>query len=159
MIPARLRTVLLIAVVVGVTGWAVLDVLEATGAASVRAPWTAAVAVGLLAVVVLVAGLDVRRWVAGRRERPLDPLTAARVAVLAKAAAYTGGGLAGWHLAQAAVLFPDLVGARRTRFLLVLLSVLASVGLAAAGLLAQRWCRRPPDDEDGSPGERTPTAT
>jgi hypothetical protein len=149
MIPARLRTVLLIAVVVGVGTWAVLDAMEASGMASLPAPWTAVVAVVLLAVVVLVAGLDVRRWVTGRRERPLDPLVAARVAVLAKAAAYTGGGLTGWYLAQAVVVLPDLVGERRTRFIIALLSALASSGLAVAGFVAQRWCRRPPEDENG----------
>lgn len=152
MIPARLRTVVLIALAIGVGTWVVLDAREASGAAAVPMPWTAAVAVALLAVAVLVAGLEVRRWVAGRRERPLDPLVAARVAVLAKAAVYSGGGLTGWYIAQALVVLPDLVGERRTRLLIALLSALASVGLVAAGFVAQRWCRRPPDDEDDSRG-------
>jgi uncharacterized membrane protein len=149
MTPARPRIVTLVALVVGIAVWAVLDAREAMGDAAPPIPWTAAVAVALLSVAVLVSGLEVRRWVAGRRERPLDPLVAARVAVFAKAAAYSGGALVGWYLAQAAVILPDLVGDRRTRLLLALLSALASVALSVAGLVAQRWCRRPPNEPDG----------
>lgn len=155
MIPARLRTVLLVALVVGVGAWAVLDAREASGGVAPPVPWTAAVAVGLLAVAVLVSGLEVRRWVAGRRERPMDPLVAARVAVFAKAAAYSGGALVGWYLAQAVVVLPDVVGERRTRLFLALVSAAGSAALAAAGLVAQRWCRRPPD-EPGGDGTITP---
>jgi Protein of unknown function (DUF3180) len=154
MTPARLRGVLLALVAVGLAGWAVLDARESTGAAALPAPWTATVAIVLLAVAVLVSAREVRRWIAGRRARPMDPLSAARIAVLAKAAAYAGGAFAGWYLAQAVVLLPDLVGERRTRFVIALLSALAAVGLAAAGLVGQTWCRRPPDEESGDEEER-----
>lgn len=149
MIPARLRGVLLAAIAVGVATWAVLDAMQAAGGSTpLSTPWTAPAGILILAGVVLLAGLEVRRWVTGRRERRLDPLVAARVAVLAKAAAYTGGMLIGWYLAQAVVVLPDLVGDRRTRFVMSLISALTAVALAVAGLLAQRWCKRP-DDEEG----------
>jgi hypothetical protein len=154
MTPARARWVLLVAAAVGVAGWAVLDAREAAGASALPAPWTAAVAIALLAIAVLVSGLEVRRWVAGRRARPLDPLVAARVAVLAKAAAYAGGALAGWYLAQAAVLLPDLVGERRTRLVVALLSGVAAGGLSGVGFLVQSWCRRPPHEDGGERDER-----
>jgi hypothetical protein len=146
--PARLRSVLLVLAAVGLGSWAVLDAREASGASALPAPWTAAVAIALLAVAVLVSGFEVRRWVAGRRERPLDPLVAARIAVLAKAAAYTGGALAGWYLAQAVVVLPDLVGERRTRLVVALICALAAIALATAGLVVQNWCRRPPREDD-----------
>ena len=146
MTPARLRTVVAIAVLVGAVAWAVLDARDSAGAPPVPVPWTAAVAVALLAVAVLVSAREVRRWVAGARR--MDALSAARIAVLAKAAAYTGAALAGWYLAQAVVVLPDVVGDRLTRLLLALVSALASVGLVAAGLVGQRWCRRPPDDDE-----------
>ena len=147
MIPVRLRGVLLAAVAVGVAGWAVLDALQGGGSAPVPTPWTAPAGILILAAAILLAGLEVRRWVAGRRERPLDPLVAARIAVLAKASGYTGGILLGWYVAQAVVVLPDLVGDRRTRFLMSLISALAAAALAVAGLLAQRWCRRPEDEQ------------
>jgi len=151
MTPARLRTVLLVAAAVGVAVWAVLDAREAIGGTAPPVPWTATVAVALLAVAVLASGLEVRRWVSGRRERPMDPLVAARVAVFAKAAAYAGGAMVGWFLAQAVVVLPDVVGERRTRLILALLSAAVSAGLAGAGLVVQRWCRRPPDERDDDP--------
>jgi hypothetical protein len=148
MTPARPRVVLLVLAAVAAGGWAVLDAREASGASALPAPWTATVAIALLAVAVLVSGLEVRRWVAGRRERPLDPLVAARIAVLAKAAACAGGALAGWYLAQAAVVLPDLVGERRTRLIVALLSALAAGCLSAAGFVVQTWCQRPPREDD-----------
>lgn len=148
MTPARLRSVLLLAAAVGVVGWVVLDARESAGGAALPTPWTAAVAIALLAVAVVVSGWEVRRWITGRRERLLDPLVAARIAVLAKAAAYAGGAFTGWYLAQAVVVLPDLVGDRRTRLIIALVSALASVGLAAAGLVAQQWCRRPSNEDD-----------
>lgn len=156
--PARLRTVVLIALVIGVGAWAVLDARESGGGAAPPVPWTAAVAVALLAVAVLVSGLEVRRWVTGRRERPMDPLVAARVAVFAKAAAYTGGALVGWYLAQAVVVLPDVVGERRSRLLLALVSAVVSGGLVAAGFVAQRWCRRPPDAPPGEAAGEPPSS-
>jgi len=147
--PARLRWVLLLLGGVCLGAWAVLDAREAAGEPALPTPWTAAVAVVLLAVAVLVSGLEVRRWVAGRRERPMDPLVAARIAVLAKAAAYAGAALAGWYLAQAVVVVPDVVGERRTRLVVALLSAAAAAALSAVGMVVQTWCRRPPrDDED-----------
>jgi polyferredoxin len=151
-IPARVRGVLLVAVVVGIAGWAVLDAVQAAGGQPLVTPWTAPVGILILAALVSAAGIEVRRWVAGRRERRLEPLLAARIAVLAKASAYAGGTLAGWYLAQAVVVLPDLVGERRTRFVVALLSALTAAALAAAGLLAQRWCRRP-EDENRRDGE------
>jgi hypothetical protein len=147
--PARLRVVLIVAVVVGVDTWAIMDAWDAMGGTTPPVPWMAAVAVVLIAVAVLASGLEVRRWVSGRRDRPMDPLVAARIAVFAKAASYSGGGLVGWYLGQAVALLPDVVGSRHTRFLLALLTAAASAALSAAGLVAQRWCHRPPDAPGG----------
>jgi Protein of unknown function (DUF3180) len=155
MTPARVRSVLLVLAAVGLAGWAVLDARQATGASALPVPWSAAIAIAVLAAAVLFSGVEVRRWVAGRRERPLDPLVAARIAVLAKAAAYAGGALAGWYLAQAAVVLPDLVGERRTRLVMALICALAAVALSVAGFVVQTWCRRPrPPDEKEEEGDQ-----
>jgi hypothetical protein len=90
----------------------------------------------------------VRRWVAGLRRQRVHPLTAARIAVLASAASYVGALLSGWYTAQAVVILRALVGDRRTLFWSAVASAVAALVLAASGLLAQRWCRRPPDEEE-----------
>jgi hypothetical protein len=44
--------------------------------------------------------------------------------------------------------------ANRSRILPLLALVAAALALAAAGLVAQRWCRIDPPDEDDEPRER-----
>jgi hypothetical protein len=122
-------------------------------------PWTAVAGTAALAVAVVSLGVPVRRWVAGRRDRPLDPLYVARAFVLAKAAAYGGALLAGWYAGQALALLPDVVGTRRTKLLMALLAVVAAIAVSVAGLVVQRWCRVPPSDDDeppAPPGPREP---
>lgn len=148
MSPARVWTVVVVAVLATATGWVLLEAWTGSGHEPLPLPWTAVAGTAALAVVVVSAGLPVRRWVRGSAERPLDPLVAARTAVLAKAAAYGGALLAGWYAAQWLSILPHLGGARRTRFTLAVLAMLAAVAVAAAGLLVQRWCRVPPSDDD-----------
>ena len=84
----------------------------------------------------------------------MDPLVAARVAVLAKASAYAGGMLTGWYVAQAVALLTQLTSGRRDRLIVAAVTALACAGLAVAGLVAQRWCRLPPDDDEtAAPGD------
>jgi Protein of unknown function (DUF3180) len=146
--PARATSVVLTAVVAGVVGWLVLRAWLDNGHEPLPLPWTAVAGTLGLVVAVIAAGLPVRRWQQGRRDRALDPLVAARTVVLAKAAAYGGAVLAGWYAAQALTILPDVVGARRTRLLLSSLAFLAACGLSVAGMVVQHWCRLPPTDED-----------
>jgi len=149
-VPARVRTVAIIGVVTTLVVWLVLWLLDGRGVILPRVPWPAAVATAATAVVVVAAGLPVRRWVRGPRERRLDPMVAMRTLVLAKAAAYGGALLAGWFGGQALVLLPELIGDRRSRFVLAVLAAAAAVGLAVAGLVVQGWCRVPPEDDDAA---------
>ena len=149
MTPARVRTALLAGVAVAVVGWAFLRVWTGGGGTYLPLPWTVVAGTVLLAAGVVGAGLPVRRWTSGRRDRPLDPLVAARTVALAKAAAYGGAVLAGWYAAQGLVILPDVVGARRTRLLLAAAAAVAAVGVSVAGFVVQRWCRLPPDEGPG----------
>jgi hypothetical protein len=146
--PARIVTALLVALVTAVVGWVALDTWTGSGGNPPLLPWAAVAGTAALVVVVIAAGLPVRRWVRGRRDRALDPLVAARTAVLAKAAAYGGAVLAGWYLSQAVLVLPDLVGVRRDRFIVALVAVGAAIALSAAGFVVQHWCRIPPSDDD-----------
>lgn len=150
-----------IAVVVGAASWAVLRLVERSGGLVPALPWTAPVALVLLAVAVVAAGRPVRRWTRGDRSRPLDPLRAARVLVLARASAYAGAALIGFYAAQALLVLPDLVvEARRERFWMAGVAVLASGALLAAGWVVERWCALPPDDpSDDDPPDDDPSTT
>ena len=138
MTPARIVTAVLLGLVSATVCWVALDLWTGTGADSPPLSWAAVAGTALILVLVIGAGLPVRRWVRGRRERMLDPILAARTAVLAKTAAYR----------RAVLVLPDLVGARRHRFVLGLAAAALAVGVSVAGFVVQRWCRIPPDDDD-----------
>lgn len=154
MTPARVVTALLIALVSVTVCWVGLDLWIDSGRDPLPLSWPAVVGTLALVVVVIAAGLPVRRWVRGQRDRALDPLVAARTAVLAKASAYGGAALVGWYLGQGLLILPDLVGARRERFIVALVAAAAAVGVSVAGFVVQRWCRIPPDDD--TPGPQDP---
>jgi hypothetical protein len=147
--PARPLSALVIGLAVATGGWVILDGWARAGGEPLPMPWPAIVGTVVLALALVAAGWPVRRWMRGDRRRRLDPIAAARTAVLAQAAAYGGAALAGWYLAQGLDVLPDLVGARRGRFLLGLLAALTAAGLSTAGFVVQSWCRLPPPDEDG----------
>jgi len=154
MSPARITTALLIALVSVTVCWVGLDLWTGSGHEPLPLSWPAVVGTTALVAAVIASGLPVRRWVRGRRDRVLDPLVAARTAVLAKAAAYGGAALTGWYLSQGLAILPELVGARRERFVVALVASLAAVGVSVAGFVVQRWCRIPPDD--GTPDPQDP---
>ncbi|GLY27547.1 DUF3180 domain-containing protein [Kineosporia sp. NBRC 101731] len=154
---ARISTTLLIGVVSSVVCWVLLDSWTGQGNTAPPLSWTAVFGTVALVVVVIAAGLPMRRWqrtVPGERvgmKRRIDPLVAARTAVLAKAAAYGGALILGWYLGQALILLPDLVGDRLGRFVLAMIAAGSAVALSAAGFVVQRWCRVPPDDDEKKP--------
>jgi Protein of unknown function (DUF3180) len=147
--PARLTTAVLTALVTAAVAWFVLDLWTRQGGRVLPLPWFAAVAIAVVAGLVAVLGWEVRRSVRGQRSAPLDPLFAARVVVLAKAAVFGGAVLAGWYAAQGLVVLSNVSGLRRERLVVAGVTALAAVALIVAGFLAQRWCRLPDDDEPG----------
>ncbi len=152
MTPTRQRNLLLVAVVVTVLGWALLSSWTSNGNELPTLPWSAPGVVVVLAGVVLWLGWPVRRWTRGHRDRPLDPLRAARTVVLAKASQYSGALLSGWYAAQVLVLLPTAdVDARRSLLVRAGVSLLSAVALWVVGWLVERWCRVDLTDDDDHP--------
>lgn len=111
--------------------------------------WLSVLLVVVMAGLIIVVAWPIRVWRAGRSTKRLDPLRAARVLVLAQAAALTGGAVFGWYVGHLAVLLPDLSLMAYRRQLWVLVAILGScVVLIAAGLVVQHWCRL---DQPGDP--------
>ena len=150
--PARASSAVLVAAVVAALSWFAFDLWTRQGGQLLPLPWFTAVAIAVVAAVVAVLGWEVRRSVRGDRSTPLDPLAAARVVVLAKAAVYGGAVLVGWYAGQVLVLLSDVSVTRGERLVVAGATGLAAALLAGSGLLAQRWCRLPPDDEAGGSG-------
>ena len=151
--PTRTPKLLLGAVAVAFLGWLGLRWWVQSGHELPMLPWTAPGVMALLAGAVLTSGWPVRQWTNGRRERPLDPLRAARTVVLAKAAQYAGALLSGWYVAQILVVLPTVdVEPRRNLFVRGLVSLLAAVTVWGVGWLVERWCRVPTDEDEGPAG-------
>jgi len=147
--PTRWQSLVLLALGTSVVAFAGLTVWESVGGGPLPTPWSALVAMVVIAVSVLVLARPVRRWTAGDRTRRLDPLRAARAAVLAKAASHCGALLVGWYLGQALIVIGDLgLAPRRERFVASCIALLVAVGVVVAGQVGERWCRLPEDPDD-----------
>jgi hypothetical protein len=145
----RTRVLVAVALVVGGASWVVLKLVAGGGRDLPSTSWLAVFIFVALGLGLLVAGRPVKRLVAGRATRPLNPLYAARVLAMAQAAALAGAAIAGWYVAQVVLLLPDAdVPSQRLQMLVLGILALAAAGLAAIGLLVQKWCRldEPPTD-------------
>jgi hypothetical protein len=152
--PTRIRSLLTLAAAATVLAWLLQRTLRNSGRDMPPVPWTAAIGLLLVACLVYSAALPVRRLTNGSpAARPVDPLRAARTAVLGKAAAYAGSLVFGWYFAQLLLLVPDLdISAHRAQAIRAAVTALAALLVCVAGVLAERMCRVPPDDRGGEPG-------
>ena len=139
-----------IALVVGLVSWLGWRLYLNAGHLLGPASWVSAVVIVAMAVLVVGAGLPVRRFLRGESHKTLSPIRAARTLVLAQAAALTGSAVLGWYAAQVAHALADvdLAGYRALLWRLLALTA-SSLVLTAAGMLTQRMCRvDPPSDRD-----------
>lgn len=148
----HLRT-LVLAGVAAVLGWLVARAAPAMGVPTPVVGLSGLVTVAAVGVLCLVLGLRVRR----DRDRPvaerMDPLAAARTLVLGQAAGFTGAVLAGWH-AGAAVAVAVASGLDAPTARDALLLAVGGAVLMVVGVLVERWCRIPPEDDATGGGPR-----
>ena len=141
-----------IALVVGLLSWIGWRFYLNAGHLLGPASWVSSVLIVAMAILVIGAGLPVRRFLRGEARKTLSPIRAARTLVLAQAAALTGSAVLGWYAAQVAHALADvdLPGYRALLWRLLALTA-SSLVLAGAGMLTQRMCRvDPPNDSAGS---------
>ncbi|MFJ3957426.1 DUF3180 domain-containing protein [Arthrobacter sp. NPDC090010] len=110
-----------------------------------------------IALLTFILGWRVHRWKTSKAKdrKQLDPILAARTLVLAQACAYAGTVLFGWHLGivleQLQYLqYPSGVDHVITG------AVVGGGGVVmlVVGLIVERFCRIPPEDDGGSEGGR-----
>jgi hypothetical protein len=156
--PTRIGTLVVTTVVVALLSLILLRTMRSAGHTLPPVPWTAAIGLLLVGALVYSAAIPVRRLTHGSpRATPVDPLRAARTAVLGKATAYAGAAILGWYLGQVLLYLPDLdIDTRRSQAIRAALTALAALAACVGGLLAERMCRvPPPDDRDPPPGAAT----
>ena len=142
---------LVIWAVIGAVLAPIVDVLlESQGFALPGLPWFAIIGMLVLAAVLLVLGWPIKKWNDGDRTKEIDPLQAARVAIMAKASALTGAGLAGWYMGNAAYYFLSVPGIRNDLAAGMLFAMIAAAALMIVGLIVESFCELPPQDPPGA---------
>lgn len=143
----RIRTLLVLAAAATALGWLTVRLLASQGWTLPQVPWLMFGVFLLISAVVLAMGWSVRQYLRGKHPS-LDPIRAARTAVLAKACCYTGALLAGWYAAQVLDVLGDLaIEAQRNRAESAGLAVLGAVVLVISGLVVEGFCRIPPPED------------
>ncbi len=128
-------------------GWSASTLAMRGGASPVLVPWTTLIVGIVLGGAVLAAGWTVRQVRLGRRR--MDPTRAVRTALLGQASAYAGAVLAGAYGGYALTLLRDWSHTpRREAAIAAGLAALGGAVMLAAGVIAERWCRIGPDDDD-----------
>lgn len=153
----QLRHVVLAAAVTFVLAYGTLRFWSGQGNAVPEVNWFTIGVIALIAGLVLGGGWQIRSYRQHTARRMPPPQVARRTLVAAQASALVGGVLTGWYGGHAAVCLHNL-DSDRLREIAVISAVtaLASIGLAAAGLVVQQWCRIDEDDDDRRPdGEVT----
>ena len=137
--------------VIGTVLAVVVDVvLESQGFSLPGLPWFAVIGMLVLAAILLVLGWPIKKWNDGDRTKEIDPIQAARVAVMAKASALTGAGLAGWYLGNAGYYFVSAPGIRNDLAAGMLIAMIAAAALMIVGLIVEGFCEIPPQDPPGA---------
>ncbi|UJP40907.1 DUF3180 domain-containing protein [Cellulomonas palmilytica] len=144
----RWQTLVVVAAAVAALTWLGWRLVADRGGLPPQVPWLVAAVEVLIAGVVFSMGWAVRQFLRGKRPG-LDPIRAARTAVLAKASCYTGALLSGWYGGQTIVLVTDLAThGNGGRAVAAGVATLGALVLAAVGLVVEWFCRVPPPEDD-----------
>lgn len=151
----------------GAVSWVGLSAWKRMGHSLPAIPWMVIVVMIAMAVGLVIVGWPVgqltrqareesERRAEGRKtrgERPkyVDPLRAARVFILAKAATITAGLLTGWYGATLLILFTGPLLQAHVAHLWPAIAATSAAGLLlSAGIVVEWFCQLPPsDDPDG----------
>lgn len=135
-------------------GWLIVVIANAFDLIPPRIPWTAPVALFLIAALVGVIAYTTYQRIQVRRER-VDPQRAVTFLVLGKASALAGALVAGGYLVYGLMFITRYAAdAPRDRVIKSAVAVVAGIAMCIAGLLLERACKVPTgEDEDGEDDE------
>lgn len=156
--PLRYRWLVLIAAVALAVSAVVTALWPDLREVGLVLPWPSLALSILLAVVSLALARRVRAHIKDPGRTPIEPLFAARIAVLAQTCAVYGAALFGWA-AGGLIYEMALLRFRPASDLLVLGIVGVATGaiVCVAGCVAEAWCKRPPDDPNSIESDRGPS--
>jgi hypothetical protein len=136
----------LLAAIGGVTGWFLAAVIVAVGGV-IHPPLTLGIALGLIGIVIVAAAWPVWRVVRKVEGARVDPFYATRVVLLAKSASLGGSLVGGITAAVLAFQLTRSVVPSVSSLAMTIVMVVGAIVLLVGGLIAERMCTLPPDDD------------
>ncbi|HJG90639.1 MAG TPA: DUF3180 domain-containing protein [Brachybacterium massiliense] len=162
--PLNVPVLVLILVLGAGFGAQMLETLAVRGHSLPIAGWLTTVVLLVLAAVLLLNGLPLRRYMLESAEREKHPSfaprrhqidlpTAYRTVLLARACAYTGAVVGGIFTGQVLFLLITGIGDPLRGVLPTAAAALAGIILGVLGVIVERWGQLPPEDgEHGAEG-------
>lgn len=147
MTPTRAPALLVLVAVGAVGGWLLEAMLVASGRPTHVPPLSLAVVLAAIGVLMVLLALPVWRVVRRVDGARVDPFYATRVVLLAKASSLTGALMAGFAAAVLLFLVTRPVQPAGGALVLAGACAVGAVVLVAGGLVAERMCTLPPDDD------------
>ncbi len=142
------RALVVAALFGGLAGWLLAVTTQALNVVPPSIPWSAPVGLFVVGALVGAIAWSTHQQIQVRRER-MDPQRAVAFLVLGKASALGGALVAGGYLGYALSFVSrfDADGPRE-RVIRSLVAVLGGIGLGIAGLLLERACKVPFDEDE-----------
>jgi hypothetical protein len=128
-------------------GWIIELALVATGRAALIPPITLGAVLGLMGILIVVLAVPVYRVVRRTKNAHVDPFYATRTVLLAKASSMTGSLLSGVAIAIVLFLLTRSVVPAVGSVTMSFAAVVGSVMLLVGGLIAEKMCTLPPEDD------------
>jgi hypothetical protein len=145
--PTKVGTLAAVSVVGAMLGFVLVPVAQAVNDTAPTVEWTSVFALTLAALTVLALALSTYRAV-HRDGRRLHPQRAVNLLMFAKACAFAGSFVAGGYLGFASHFLDDMQAPLpRERVLRSIFAAVAAAVVVIGGLLLERACRIPSDDD------------
>ena len=146
----RPSMLLLLALLGGGAGWFLETLLVSAGSPAFIPPYTLAVVLAAIGVIVVFVARPVYRAVRRTATTRVDPFYATRAVVLAKASSLTGALFGGVAAGVLVFLLTRSVVPAGGAVAMTIVTIAGSVILLAGGLIAEKMCTLPPDDDDST---------
>jgi hypothetical protein len=141
-------TLILVALASGTIGWAAQIFLVSNGGSMIVPPVSLTVVLVLIGLGLIYFAVPVYRTARGTATKPVDPFYATRVVVLAKASSVGGALFLGGAISVLVFVLTRPVVPAVGSIAVTVAAVVGAVVLLVAGLVAERMCTLPPDDEN-----------
>ena len=145
--PTRPASLISLAAIGIVAGWVAELMLVGSGRPSLVPPLTLGIALGLIGALVVFAALPVSRVARGVAGARVDPFYATRIVLLAKASGLAGAIVTGFAIAVLVYLLSRSVVASAGSVSMAVVTLVGAGMLLAGGLVAEKMCTLPPEDD------------